>query len=89
MPAPYDGNEKQFCVFLSFCLIVFFFFTFLLGLFVAFAATGLFSRIHTKHTRMGAHTHAHMRQLQGWTAAATATAAAATSAESVAHTSIS
>lgn len=51
------------------------FFLFLFGLFVALT--------HTKHTRAGAHTCTCMRQLQGWTAAATAVAA--TTAASVAH----
>lgn len=71
MPAIYD-NEKQFCIFKVFVLL---FFLFLFVLFVALT--------HTKHTRAGAHTCTCMRQLQGWTAAATAVAA--TSAASVAY----
>lgn len=50
VPALYD-NEKQFCIFKVFCLIVFFFFNFYLAYLLL---------SHTKNTRERVHTHAHV-----------------------------
>lgn len=55
MPAPYDGNEKQFCVFLSFCLIVFFYF--FIRLICCFCCYwSVLSHSHKTHANGRAHT---------------------------------